>query len=79
RGLGAMMAFELSIDGDINKPDTELCKKVLQRCYEKGLIVISAGIYSNIIRNLAPLVISDEQLNNGLNIIEESLNELTQK
>ncbi|MFN0276556.1 MAG: aspartate aminotransferase family protein, partial [Chitinophagales bacterium] len=42
RGLGAMMAFELSIDGDINKPDTELCKKVLQRCYEKGLIVISA-------------------------------------
>ncbi|MBC8047152.1 MAG: aminotransferase class III-fold pyridoxal phosphate-dependent enzyme [Fimbriimonadaceae bacterium] len=76
RGLGAMMAFELSIDGNISKPDTELCKKIIQRCYEKGLIVLSAGIHGNIIRNLAPLVISDEELNKGLDIIEGSLTEL---
>lgn len=77
RGLGAMMAFELSFDGDIHKPDTALCKKVIQRCYEKGLIVISAGIHGNVIRNLAPLVITDEELNKGLDIIKESLRELT--
>ncbi len=77
RGLGAMMAFELSIDGDINKPDSELCKKVAERCYEKGLIVLTAGLSGNVIRNLAPLVIKEEDLIRGLNIIEESLNELT--
>ena len=78
RGLGAMMAFELSIDGNITKPDTELCKKLVQRCYEKGLIVLSAGVYGNVIRNLAPLVIEEDDLLKGLLIIEESLMELTQ-
>jgi 4-aminobutyrate aminotransferase/(S)-3-amino-2-methylpropionate transaminase len=77
RGLGAMMAIELSVDGDIHNPDTELCKKMIQRCYDKGLIVISAGIYGNILRNLAPLVISDDDLTKGLDIIEEALHELT--
>lgn len=77
RGLGAMMAFELSVNGDLNKPDAELCKKIVQRCYEKGLIVISAGVHGNVIRNLAPLVISDDDLNKGLDMLEESLQELT--
>jgi len=78
RGLGAMMAFELSIDGDITKPNADLCKKIVQRCYEKGLIVLSAGVNGNVIRNLAPLVIEEEDLLRGLLIIEESLQELTQ-
>lgn len=77
RGLGAMMAFELSVDGDIHQPDAALCKQVVQRCYEKGLIVLSAGVQGNVIRNLAPLVISDEDLHHGLDIIEASLAELT--
>ena len=76
RGLGAMMAFELSLNGDITKPDATLCKKLVERCYEKGLVVLNAGVNGNVIRNLAPLVISDEELNRGLDIIEESLNEL---
>ncbi len=79
RGLGAMMAFELSIDGDITRPNADLCKKLVERCYEKGLIVLSAGVYGNVIRNLAPLVIEEEDLMKGLLIIEESLMELTQK
>lgn len=78
RGLGAMMAFELSIGADKQKPDTALCKKVVQRCYEKGLVVISAGVHGNVIRNLAPLVISDADLHAGLDIIEEVMSELTQ-
>ena len=77
RGLGAMMAFELSVNGDITQPDAELTKKLAQRCYENGLIVLTAGVNGNIIRNLAPLVITDEQLHAGLDIIENSLSELT--
>ncbi len=79
RGLGAMMAFELSIDGDFSKPDSLLTKKLAQACYDNGLIVLTAGVNGNIIRNLAPLVISDEDLNKGLDIIEQCLFALTTK
>ncbi len=76
RGLGAMLAFELSIEGDINRPDGELAKALIQRCYEKGLIIISAGVNANIIRVLSPLVIEEKDLRRGLDIIEEGLKEL---
>ena len=76
RGLGAMMAFELSVDGDYNQPDTATTKLLAQRCYENGLIVLTAGVHGNIIRNLAPLVITDEELNKGLDIIEFCLEEI---
>jgi 4-aminobutyrate aminotransferase / (S)-3-amino-2-methylpropionate transaminase / 5-aminovalerate transaminase len=76
RGLGAMMAFELSHDSDIQKPDGELAKELIQRCFEKGLIIISSGVNANIIRVLSPLVIEEKDLTRGLEIIEESLSEL---
>lgn len=76
RGMGAMMAFELSVDGNLHQPDTALCKKIVQRCYEKGLIVLSSGVHGNVIRNLAPLVISDADLHTGLDIIESAMSEL---
>lgn len=79
RGLGAMVAFELSKDGDIQKPDEELAKQLIQRSFEKGLIIISAGVNANIIRVLSPLVIEEKDLKRGLEIIEESLGELTMK
>jgi 4-aminobutyrate aminotransferase/(S)-3-amino-2-methylpropionate transaminase len=77
RGLGAMMAFELSVDGNIQKPDGELAKQMVQRCYEKGLIIITAAAAGNVIRVLSPLVIEEDDLKRGLEIIEESLKELT--
>jgi 4-aminobutyrate aminotransferase / (S)-3-amino-2-methylpropionate transaminase / 5-aminovalerate transaminase len=77
RGLGAMLAMDLSIDGDINKPDGELCKKIVNYAADNGLILITAGVHSNCIRVLSPLVITDEQLTKGLDIIEEALTELT--
>jgi 4-aminobutyrate aminotransferase/(S)-3-amino-2-methylpropionate transaminase len=49
---------------------------LVARCREKGLLMIPAGTYSNIIRVLMPLVITDEQIEKGLSIIEESLHEL---
>jgi len=76
RGLGAMVGMELVTDRNIKEPATALTKKLVNRCREKGLLMISAGTYSNIIRPLMPLVITDEQLEKGLSIIDESLGEL---
>lgn len=73
RGLGAMMAFELVRDGDPNRPDEALCKGIMSYAFEHGLVLINAGIYNNVIRVLSPLTISDEDLTEGLDIIEAAL------
>lgn len=75
RGLGAMNALEMVVDKKNPQPNGDLVKAVVQRCYEKGLILITAGAYSNIIRLLVPLVVTDEELARGLNILEECLME----
>jgi 4-aminobutyrate aminotransferase/(S)-3-amino-2-methylpropionate transaminase len=77
RGLGAMVGIELVLDRKTKEPATAFVKKLVNRCREKGLLMISAGTYSNIIRPLTPLVISDEELERGLGIIEECLSELS--
>jgi 4-aminobutyrate aminotransferase/(S)-3-amino-2-methylpropionate transaminase len=76
RGLGAMVGMELVFDRKTKEPATSLTKRLIDLCREKGLLMISAGTYSNIIRPLMPLVITDEQLEKGLSAIEESLREL---
>lgn len=73
RGLGAMQAIEFVIDRDPMQPDSEVCSKLTKACLDRGLILLSAGTYKNIIRILSPLTISDELLNKGLDIIEEEL------
>ncbi len=75
RGLGAMQAMEL-IHGDGSKtPDPELTKQITRYCYEHGVILVTAGSYSNIIRLLMPLVISDAQFDEALDVIEAALSE----
>ena len=76
RGLGAMVGMELVVDRLTKEPATALTKQLVVKCREKGLLMISAGTYSNIIRPLMPLVITDEQLERGISIIDESLSEL---
>lgn len=73
RGLGAMLAMEFVKNGDPRQPDAELCGKIIKQCYNRGLILLSAGTHKNVIRVLSPLVISDELLNTGLNILEEEV------
>jgi 4-aminobutyrate aminotransferase / (S)-3-amino-2-methylpropionate transaminase / 5-aminovalerate transaminase len=73
RGLGAMLAFELSQGGDILKPDGDAGKKLVNFAAEHGVILLSAGVNSNVIRTLTPLVISDDLLNKGLDVIESGL------
>jgi 4-aminobutyrate aminotransferase/(S)-3-amino-2-methylpropionate transaminase len=77
RGLGAMVGMELVVDRKTKEPATAFTKELVNLCREKGLLMISAGTYSNIIRPLMPLVIADDQLAAGLSIIEKALGELS--
>ncbi|WP_366922303.1 4-aminobutyrate--2-oxoglutarate transaminase [Metallumcola ferriviriculae] len=72
RGLGAMVAIELVKDRATKEPDKELTGKIAQTCYENGLITMTAGIYGNVIRFLTPLVITDDQVDEGLDILEKA-------
>lgn len=73
RGLGAMIAIEFVKNGDPRQPDGALCDRVVKACAERGLILLSAGTFKNVIRVLSPLVISNEMLNQGLDILEEEI------
>ncbi len=73
RGLGAMLAFELSLGGDILKPNVDAGKKVVHFAAEQGVILLSAGVHNNVIRTLTPLVIAEEQLHKGLDVIEAGI------
>ena len=76
RGLGAMMAFELVKNNNPHQPDADTCKKLIAYCAANGLIVINAGVNGNVIRILSPLVIEENLLNKGLDIIENGLQEI---
>jgi len=76
RGKGPMLALELVKDRETRAPATEAAKLLVEKCFEKGLVILSCGNYSNVIRTLMPFVITDEQLDTGLSILEESLQEL---
>ncbi|MGF9913036.1 4-aminobutyrate--2-oxoglutarate transaminase [Paenibacillus ehimensis] len=76
RGLGAMCAVEF-VDPDTGKPAKEFVAALLQACYRKGVVLLGAGVHSNIVRFLTPLVITEEQLQEGLDIISEAMAELS--
>jgi len=73
RGLGAMRALELVRPGANREPAKEETEKVLQHCLGHGLILVSAGSYGNVIRLLMPLVITDAQFDEGLDVLEGAL------
>jgi 4-aminobutyrate aminotransferase/(S)-3-amino-2-methylpropionate transaminase len=73
RGLGAMAALELVRDRATKEPATEETATVLRGCHERGLFILKAGVYDNVVRLLPPLTISDEELEIGLQILEEAL------
>jgi len=73
RGLGAMMAMELVTDRKTKEPAKQFNVALVKRCVENGVILIYAGTHSNVLRFLVPLVISDEQLEEGLAVVEGQL------
>jgi 4-aminobutyrate aminotransferase/(S)-3-amino-2-methylpropionate transaminase len=73
RGLGPMLAMELVKDRQSKEPASDEAKAVVRFCLDRGLVVLTCGTFSNVIRLLPPLVITDEQLERGLSIMEEAL------
>jgi 4-aminobutyrate aminotransferase/(S)-3-amino-2-methylpropionate transaminase len=72
RGLGAMLGFEL-VKGPNKVPAPDEAKQLVTYCNENGLVLLVCGIYGNIIRCLAPFVITDDQLEKGFSIMEAGL------
>lgn len=79
RGIGSFVGIELVKDTNTKEPYPELVASMVKTAACKGLIIESAGTYSNVIRFLCPLVVTDEQLEAGLKIFKESLEESLEK
>ena len=73
RGLGPMLAIELVEDRETKMPAAALTSATTAAARERGLILLSCGLYGNVIRILVPLVVSDENLDRGLDLLEEAL------
>ena len=72
RGLGGMVAMELVKDRTSREPDSHAASDILAAAHQRGLALIKAGMYDNVIRILVPLCVTDEQLKQGLDILEDS-------
>lgn len=73
RGLGAMIGLEFVKDMETKEPNGELVSAMVQACVQRGLMIEPAGRWGQVVRFLAPLVITDEQLEKGMDIFEEAL------
>jgi 4-aminobutyrate aminotransferase/(S)-3-amino-2-methylpropionate transaminase len=73
RGLGAMLALELVHDRASRNPAPELVAAVCEEAFRRGLLLLSAGVYSNVVRVLCPLTITDAELEEALGVWEEAL------
>lgn len=79
RGLGAMQLVEFVKDHQSKAPDMEVAMEVIKEATSNGLILIRAGLYSNCIRLLPPIVITDDQLLEGLAVLEKAIAKAQQK
>ena len=77
RGIGPMLALELVKDRETKVPAAAEAKALVKYCFEKGLIILACGTYGNTIRALMPLVITDDQLEQGLAIMGDGLEALS--
>ncbi|MGJ7920172.1 4-aminobutyrate--2-oxoglutarate transaminase [Neobacillus sp. LXY-4] len=73
RGLGAMYAMELVNGGADKTPNKAAVGQIIKAAGERGLLLLSAGLYGNVLRILMPITITDEQLDEGLAILEEAM------
>ena len=79
RGLGAMQALELVRSKTTRQPADEETKAVTQYCYEHGLVILNAGSYGNVIRLLMPLVATDAQMDEAMDVLEAGLAHTAEK
>ena len=76
RGVGAMRALELVKDRESMEPDAARVEQLIARAAKRGVLLLSAGLYSNVLRTLMPLVMTDAELNEGLDVVEACLAEV---
>jgi 4-aminobutyrate aminotransferase/(S)-3-amino-2-methylpropionate transaminase len=76
RGLGAMVAIELCKGGDAHQPDADLARALAAEATRRGLILLTCGTYGNVVRILVPLTASDAIVDEGLSILQASLEAL---
>jgi len=79
RGLGPMIAIELVRDHEKRTPAPDEVLEVVSYCASRGLLLMRAGLHANCLRLLMPLVITDEQLQEGLDVLEEGLRAVSTK
>ncbi len=77
RGLGSMVAIELVRNRRADQPDPELTRALVQAAARRGLVLLSCGLYGNVIRILAPLTISEALLEEGVDLLEGALRDVT--
>jgi 4-aminobutyrate aminotransferase / (S)-3-amino-2-methylpropionate transaminase / 5-aminovalerate transaminase len=73
RGLGAMIGVEFVSDPETKEPNAEMVRDVIGYAAGKGVVSVNCGIYKNVLRHLVPLVITDEQLEEGLDVLAEAV------
>jgi 4-aminobutyrate aminotransferase/(S)-3-amino-2-methylpropionate transaminase len=73
RGLGAMVGVEFVKDPETKEPNPELVGKVIQGAMKNGVVSVNCGIYKNVLRHLIPLVITDEELEEGLDVLGDAV------
>src|SRR5437899_2385211 len=78
RGLGGMVAMELVKDRGTKEPDSQAASDILAAAHKRGLVLIKAGMYDNVLRVLVPLCVTDEQLQQGLDIFEDAFTSVAQ-
>ncbi|WP_066956663.1 aminotransferase class III-fold pyridoxal phosphate-dependent enzyme, partial [Streptomyces lushanensis] len=76
RGRGAMIAIELVKDRATKEPAPEATAALAKTCHQAGLVVLTCGTYGNVLRFLPPLVIGEDLLNEGLDIVEQAFSAL---
>ena len=73
RGLGAMIAIEIVKDRQTHAPDADRTAQVITKALQGGLITMRAGLYTNCVRLLMPFTITDDQLHEGLEVLDAAL------
>jgi 4-aminobutyrate aminotransferase/(S)-3-amino-2-methylpropionate transaminase len=75
RGLGAMLAMELVVDRATREPDGALAERIIDHARDRGLLVLKAGPFRNVVRLLPPLTVSDEEIDRGLTLLEGAVDD----
>jgi 4-aminobutyrate aminotransferase/(S)-3-amino-2-methylpropionate transaminase len=73
RGLGPMVGIELVVDPESKEPNKLATAAVVKRCHSNGLLILKAGTYDNVVRLLAPIVIPEQDLHGGLDVLVDAL------